>query len=424
MGMNNILKDRLVDYYGVLGLDATDYASITTTEIKKRYRALALELHPDKQAHTEPSEKERREALFKQVGTAYGILGDSTNRENYDKKLGRALPVTPNSGQKSQNALELEDGLRRQLENAFSDIPLLESGKNTLSSTPGTPRKSSLSSPTSRLPTKFTPPKRWFKRASVGTTMPQKAVEPEPLDIALLELQFLKQRKQPFSLRSPEKSSPVRSQFRQEMNNFRNELATFKHKVVNSVPSTPTKSQKPIHDPVLTMMEKLQSKIEKMGNPSQDIVQEDRIESPPLVRKLSDENVFSTWVDALSNTLPKYQSYLSLDPKLRAQSEYENQVCILKNSIAVSKNEEEIRRHVVNHMQFYACEAHLQHLNDDVLRAWVPFFDILEKNEVFTVDETQAMFRELVKRITQRFGNNTDDNVKSVPVQSQSPKLL
>src|ERR1700733_12048571 len=64
------------DYYEVLGVsrDAAD------TEIKKAFRRLARELHPDVNSHDPDAETK-----FKEAAEAYEVLSDSDRRATYDR---------------------------------------------------------------------------------------------------------------------------------------------------------------------------------------------------------------------------------------------------------------------------------------------------------------------------------------------------
>ncbi|KAI7907551.1 uncharacterized protein BX663DRAFT_539037 [Cokeromyces recurvatus] len=68
-------KSQRKDYYKILGLTK----SATETEIKKAYRKLALQYHPDKN-----DGDAKAEARFKEVGEAYAILSDPEKKARYD----------------------------------------------------------------------------------------------------------------------------------------------------------------------------------------------------------------------------------------------------------------------------------------------------------------------------------------------------
>lgn len=80
------------DYYKELGVPAT----ATTDEIKKAFRKLAREFHPDANPNN-PQAEER----FKRISEAYDVLGDSEKRAKYDQ-LSRQYSQYQRTGQRPQ----------------------------------------------------------------------------------------------------------------------------------------------------------------------------------------------------------------------------------------------------------------------------------------------------------------------------------
>ncbi|MBN1479834.1 molecular chaperone DnaJ [candidate division KSB1 bacterium] len=76
------------DYYTILGIGR----DADQNEIKKAYRQLAMQYHPDRN----PDNKEAEEK-FKQIGEAYAVLSDPQKRAHYDR-FGRAGTRTTAGG--------------------------------------------------------------------------------------------------------------------------------------------------------------------------------------------------------------------------------------------------------------------------------------------------------------------------------------
>ena len=92
----------MADHYDVLGVDR----SATPEEIKKAYRKLARELHPDVNPSAEAAER------FKEVTHAYDVLSDPQQRQRYD--LGPQAGFGGGGGRASAVRRHLRDLLRRR----------------------------------------------------------------------------------------------------------------------------------------------------------------------------------------------------------------------------------------------------------------------------------------------------------------------
>lgn len=76
------------DYYKILGVEK----SATADDIKRAYRKLALQYHPDRNKGKEAESK------FKEVTKAYEVLGDPQKRQTYDQFGAAAFDPSTGSG--------------------------------------------------------------------------------------------------------------------------------------------------------------------------------------------------------------------------------------------------------------------------------------------------------------------------------------
>ncbi|KAL6932205.1 hypothetical protein ACO0OL_003682 [Hanseniaspora opuntiae] len=71
-------KHAPYDYYKILDLDHNDRHNISQNDLKKTYRKLAINLHPDKNSHDKAPD------CFKLINKVYEHLSDQQNKKSYD----------------------------------------------------------------------------------------------------------------------------------------------------------------------------------------------------------------------------------------------------------------------------------------------------------------------------------------------------
>jgi molecular chaperone DnaJ len=99
------------DYYEVLGVPR----DAAVADIKKAYRKLALQYHPDK--NKEPGADER----FKEVSEAYSVLSDEQKRAHYDR-FGHAGPQSFGGGGGDFDPFDLFRSFFSQSGGSFEDL--------------------------------------------------------------------------------------------------------------------------------------------------------------------------------------------------------------------------------------------------------------------------------------------------------------
>ena len=79
----------MANYYEILGVGRNASAA----EIRQAYVRLAKERHPDR--FSDPAERARAEAFFKELTAAYNTLGNDRGRAEYDTSLSRPKDAPP-----------------------------------------------------------------------------------------------------------------------------------------------------------------------------------------------------------------------------------------------------------------------------------------------------------------------------------------
>jgi DnaJ-class molecular chaperone len=90
------------NYYEILGLSKT----ATDNEIKKQYKKLAKEWHPDKHL---ANNKIVAEAKFKKISDAYSILSDPEKRKKYDKNEKKEIDIDTDTDMEVEEEVEEEE---------------------------------------------------------------------------------------------------------------------------------------------------------------------------------------------------------------------------------------------------------------------------------------------------------------------------
>lgn len=117
--------ENFVNYYDILGVSQT----ASQEEIKKAFRKLAVENHPDKFQKCSQEEIDRRTKIFQQIANAYDIIGDEKKRREYDlefaeyerRQAERDAQARARQEQRRREQEQRQQAQRRREQQAYSE---------------------------------------------------------------------------------------------------------------------------------------------------------------------------------------------------------------------------------------------------------------------------------------------------------------
>mmetsp|Transcript_26557 Transcript_26557/g.76695 ORF Transcript_26557/g.76695 Transcript_26557/m.76695 type:complete len:292 (+) Transcript_26557:100-975(+) len=91
--MSATATEKNPTFYDILEVSSKPPAEVTSLDIRKAYRRLALQYHPDRNAGGDLENQEQCKIKFQQIGHAYEVLSDEQRRKQYDILLAQGMGV-------------------------------------------------------------------------------------------------------------------------------------------------------------------------------------------------------------------------------------------------------------------------------------------------------------------------------------------
>lgn len=159
-----------IDYYSILAVDR----NATEDQIRRRFRQLARDLHPDRYHGAAKAEAEER---FQAITEAFNILSNPQRRRQYDQELGRAATVRDGIDHAQLLRVYLQRGIK-----AYKAKNYFEAAENFNRATKADPQSAQA---WHHLALACSHQRRWLSRALTAIA---KACELEPMNPSYLKL--------------------------------------------------------------------------------------------------------------------------------------------------------------------------------------------------------------------------------------------